>query len=137
VQSGSKGGWLDVTRTVRGAPAIDGAFQIAAIPRLTSALATVRGLGGFCRPNPFPGTAYGTSSGSWNVPDFAQALSAPLLAAERRNLPTLIAHALALVTVFQIGETATTPRARDPPTATGLPLKRRIVALFHGRIEGA
>jgi hypothetical protein len=31
-------------------------------------LATVRGLGGFCRPNPFPGTAYGTSSGSWNVP---------------------------------------------------------------------
>jgi Protein of unknown function (DUF3551) len=32
-------------------------------------LATVRGLGGFCRPNPFPGTAYGTSSGSWNVPD--------------------------------------------------------------------
>jgi hypothetical protein len=32
-------------------------------------LATVRGLGGFCRPNPFPGTAYATSSGSWNVPD--------------------------------------------------------------------
>jgi Protein of unknown function (DUF3551) len=28
--------------------------------------ATVRGIGGFCRPNPFPGTAYGTSSGSWN-----------------------------------------------------------------------
>jgi Protein of unknown function (DUF3551) len=32
-------------------------------------LATVRGLGGFCRPNPFPGTAYGTSAGSWNLPD--------------------------------------------------------------------
>ena len=32
-------------------------------------LATVRGLGGFCRPNPFPGTAYGTSAGSWNFPD--------------------------------------------------------------------
>jgi hypothetical protein len=30
-------------------------------------LATVRGIGGFCRPNPFPGTAYGTSAGSWNV----------------------------------------------------------------------
>ena len=28
--------------------------------------ATVRGIGGFCRPNPFPGTAYGTSAGSWN-----------------------------------------------------------------------
>jgi Protein of unknown function (DUF3551) len=32
-------------------------------------LATVRGLGGFCQPNPFPGTAYGTSAGSWNLPD--------------------------------------------------------------------
>jgi Protein of unknown function (DUF3551) len=31
-------------------------------------LATVRGLGGFCRPNPFPGTAYGTSAGSWYPP---------------------------------------------------------------------
>jgi Protein of unknown function (DUF3551) len=30
--------------------------------------ATVRGAGGFCRPNPFPGTAYGTSAGSWNLP---------------------------------------------------------------------
>ena len=30
--------------------------------------ATVLGLGGFCRPNPFPGTAYGTSAGSWNTP---------------------------------------------------------------------
>src|SRR5215510_2595810 len=29
--------------------------------------ATVRGIGG-CRPNPFPGTAYGTSAGSWNAP---------------------------------------------------------------------
>jgi hypothetical protein len=43
-------------------------------------------------------------------PRFAEALSAPLLAAERRNLPTLIAQALALVTVFQIRGTATTPR---------------------------
>jgi Protein of unknown function (DUF3551) len=32
-------------------------------------LATVRGLGGFCQPNPFPGTAYGTSAGSWNSQD--------------------------------------------------------------------
>ena len=32
-------------------------------------LATVRGLGGFCQPNPFPGPAYGTSAGSWNPPD--------------------------------------------------------------------
>lgn len=32
-------------------------------------MATVRGLGGFCYPNPFPGTAYGTSAGSWNPPD--------------------------------------------------------------------
>jgi Protein of unknown function (DUF3551) len=32
-------------------------------------LATVRGLGGFCQPNPFPGTAYGTSAGSWNPPN--------------------------------------------------------------------
>src|SRR5690349_6512442 len=32
-------------------------------------LATVRGLGGFCQPNPFPGTAYGTSAGSWNRSD--------------------------------------------------------------------
>ena len=31
--------------------------------------ATVRGIGVFCRPNPFPGTAYGTSSGSWNAPN--------------------------------------------------------------------
>jgi hypothetical protein len=28
-------------------------------------LAQVWGLGGFCRPNPFPGTAYGTG-GSWS-----------------------------------------------------------------------
>jgi hypothetical protein len=32
-------------------------------------MATVRGLGGFCYPNPYPGTAYGTSAGSWNPPD--------------------------------------------------------------------
>jgi Protein of unknown function (DUF3551) len=31
--------------------------------------ATVQGLAGYCAPNPFPGTAYGTSSGSWNTPD--------------------------------------------------------------------
>jgi hypothetical protein len=31
--------------------------------------ASVRGVGGFCRPNPLPGTAYGTSSGSWNAPN--------------------------------------------------------------------
>ncbi len=31
--------------------------------------AQVLGLGSFCRPNPFPGTAYGTSAGSWNPPD--------------------------------------------------------------------
>jgi Protein of unknown function (DUF3551) len=30
--------------------------------------ATVLGLGGFCRPNPFPGTAYGTAAGSWKTP---------------------------------------------------------------------
>jgi hypothetical protein len=30
--------------------------------------ATVWGLAGSCSPNPFPGTAYGTSSGSWNTP---------------------------------------------------------------------
>ena len=29
-------------------------------------MATVRGLGGFCYPNPLPETAYGTSAGSWN-----------------------------------------------------------------------
>jgi hypothetical protein len=34
-----------------------------------SCMATVRGLGGFCYPNPFPGTAYGTSAGSWSAPD--------------------------------------------------------------------
>jgi hypothetical protein len=27
--------------------------------------AQVSGLGGWCRANPFPGTAFGTSSGSW------------------------------------------------------------------------
>ena len=32
-------------------------------------MATVRGLGGFCQPNPFPGSAYGTSAGGWNRPD--------------------------------------------------------------------
>jgi hypothetical protein len=32
-------------------------------------MATVRGLGGFCQPNPFPGTAYGTSAGNWNRPE--------------------------------------------------------------------
>jgi hypothetical protein len=31
--------------------------------------ATARGLAAYCAPNPFPGTAYGTSSGSWNTPD--------------------------------------------------------------------
>jgi hypothetical protein len=31
--------------------------------------ATVNGLAGYCSPNPFPGTAYGTSAGSWNVPN--------------------------------------------------------------------
>jgi len=31
--------------------------------------ASVRGVGGFCRPNPLPGTAYGTSSGNWNAPN--------------------------------------------------------------------
>ena len=29
--------------------------------------AQVLGLGGFCRPNPFPGTAYGTA-GTWSNP---------------------------------------------------------------------
>ena len=47
-------------------------------------LAQVWGLGGGCRPNPFPGTAYGTSAGSWNTPRLAQALSAPLLGPFRR-----------------------------------------------------
>lgn len=28
--------------------------------------ATVQGLAGYCAPNPFPGTAYGSSAGSWN-----------------------------------------------------------------------
>ena len=32
-------------------------------------MATVRGLGGFCYPNPYPGTAFGTSAGGWNPPD--------------------------------------------------------------------
>jgi hypothetical protein len=31
--------------------------------------ATVNGLAGYCSPNPFPGTAYGTSAGNWNVPN--------------------------------------------------------------------
>jgi hypothetical protein len=31
--------------------------------------ATVSGLPGSCRPNPFPGTAFGSSSGSWNSYD--------------------------------------------------------------------
>jgi hypothetical protein len=43
-------------------------------------MATVRGLGGFCYPNPFPGTAYGTSAGSWNPPRLPTPLSARLLA---------------------------------------------------------
>src|SRR5262245_44102338 len=43
-------------------------------------MVTVRGLGGFCYPNPFPGTAYGTSAGNWNSPRLATALSARLLA---------------------------------------------------------
>jgi len=30
--------------------------------------ATVQGLAGYCAPNPFPGTAYGSSAGSWIVP---------------------------------------------------------------------
>jgi hypothetical protein len=28
--------------------------------------ATVQGLAGYCAPNPFPGTAYGSSAGGWN-----------------------------------------------------------------------
>ena len=28
--------------------------------------ATVSGLKGWCRPNPFPNSAFGTSSGGWN-----------------------------------------------------------------------
>jgi hypothetical protein len=43
-------------------------------------LATVRGLGGFCQPNPFPGTAYGTSAGSWNPPTRLGAIGAPVSA---------------------------------------------------------
>jgi hypothetical protein len=31
---------------------------------------------------------------------------------------------------------ATTPRACEPPTATGLPPQGRVVALFDGRIKG-
>jgi Protein of unknown function (DUF3551) len=29
--------------------------------------ATVQGLAGYCAPNPFPGTAYGSSAGSWDT----------------------------------------------------------------------
>jgi uncharacterized protein DUF3551 len=32
---------------------------------LAQCQAQVSGLGGWCRANPFPGTAFGTSSGSW------------------------------------------------------------------------
>ena len=31
--------------------------------------ATVHGLAGYCAPNPFPGTAYGTGAGSWGTPN--------------------------------------------------------------------
>ena len=31
-------------------------------------MATVRGLGGFCYPNPYPGTAFGTSAGVGILP---------------------------------------------------------------------
>ena len=41
-------------------------------------LATVRGLGGFCRPNPFPGTAYGTSAGSGISPTRQGGIGAPI-----------------------------------------------------------
>ena len=44
--------------------------------------AQVLGLGGFCRPNPFPGTAYGTSAGSWNPPDSPRRSSAHTGAAQ-------------------------------------------------------
>src|SRR5262245_3787575 len=47
-------------------------------------LATVRDLGGFCQPNPFPGTAYGTPR-ELESAGLARALSARLLARRSAN----------------------------------------------------
>ena len=41
--------------------------------------ATVLGLGGFCRPNPFPGTAYGDGRRKLEYPRLAATLPAQLL----------------------------------------------------------
>jgi hypothetical protein len=48
--------------------------------------ASVRGIGRFYRPNPLPGTAYGTSSGGWNAPNSPRrAFSAPISKSQRTS----------------------------------------------------
>jgi hypothetical protein len=44
----------------------------------------VRGLGGFCRPNPFPGTAYGTSAGVGMCRTRQDTISEPIKIIHRR-----------------------------------------------------
>jgi hypothetical protein len=41
-----------------------GGSESCGYPTLGACQAQVRGLGGWCRPNPFPGTAFGTG-GTW------------------------------------------------------------------------
>jgi uncharacterized protein DUF3551 len=64
---------MSLTRTYADAGAWCATYRLGSIncgySSSEQCLATVRGVGGFCQPNPFPGTAYGTSAGSWNPPD--------------------------------------------------------------------
>ena len=62
---------MSLTSTSADADTWCGTFRLGSTncgyPSSEECLATVRGLGGFCYPNPFPGTAYGTSAGGWNT----------------------------------------------------------------------
>jgi len=74
---------MALTSTSAGAGSWCGTYRLGSTncgySSVEECMATVRGLGGFCQPNPFPGTAYGTSAGSWNRPESPKARSARLL----------------------------------------------------------
>jgi hypothetical protein len=67
---------MSLTSTFASAGSWCGTFRLGSISCGYSSseecMAYVRGLGGFCQPNPYPGSAYGTSAGSWNSPEPAK-----------------------------------------------------------------
>src|SRR5262249_9816336 len=60
---------MSLTSTVRGAGPINSAAQVAAIPHRRNAWPRCAAWGDFANRIHSPGTAYGTSAGSWNPPD--------------------------------------------------------------------